>query len=90
MNMLPGCLAVAMAASGAGAAHAQSVVTGDNGLPLYIFDQDRDGKSVCYQRCAHDWPPLPRDNGQRPGRRLDPVQAGGQHHAVEPERQARL
>lgn len=58
MNMLPGCLAVAMAASGAGAPHAQSVVTGDNGMPLYTLDQDRDGKSVCYQQCAHDWPPF--------------------------------
>jgi predicted lipoprotein with Yx(FWY)xxD motif len=33
------------------------LVDGD-GLTLYLFDNDTDGESVCYDDCAVTWPPL--------------------------------
>ena len=33
------------------------LVDGD-GLTLYLFDNDADGESVCYDDCAVTWPPL--------------------------------
>lgn len=36
------------------------VFVGANGLALYTFDRDATpGKSVCNDRCATNWPPLP-------------------------------
>lgn len=40
------------------------LVDGD-GIVVYLFDQDSDGVSVCYDDCAATWPPL-----------LAPVEAG--------------
>ncbi|MBL8413244.1 MAG: hypothetical protein JNM42_02270 [Propionivibrio sp.] len=36
------------------------VLTGSNGMSLYIFDKDAagSGKSVCNDGCAANWPPL--------------------------------
>jgi predicted lipoprotein with Yx(FWY)xxD motif len=34
------------------------VVVGPNGMTLYMFTEDVDGVSVCYDRCAVAWPPL--------------------------------
>lgn len=36
------------------------VVTGSNGMTLYVFDQDvaGSGKSTCNGPCAANWPPL--------------------------------
>ena len=28
------------------------------GMTLYTFDKDSEGKSVCYDKCAANWPPL--------------------------------
>jgi predicted lipoprotein with Yx(FWY)xxD motif len=33
-------------------------VTGANGLALYVFRNDSDGKSACAGDCATTWPPL--------------------------------
>jgi|GEM_PF-1160075 len=53
------CMAAGVVLLSLGAAQAAPMVaTGDNGMPLYTFDQDLDGKSVCYQKCAQDWPPF--------------------------------
>jgi predicted lipoprotein with Yx(FWY)xxD motif len=35
-----------------------SFLAGDNGLTLYVYDTDTDGKSVCNGPCAAKWPPL--------------------------------
>lgn len=36
-----------------------AVVTGANGMSLYLFTNDKgDGKSTCYNDCAGSWPPL--------------------------------
>jgi predicted lipoprotein with Yx(FWY)xxD motif len=39
---------------------AADVVTGNNGMTLYVFDNDvaGSGKSVCNGPCAENWPPL--------------------------------
>ncbi|WP_313073952.1 ATP-binding protein [Melaminivora sp.] len=31
---------------------------GPNGNTLYVYGQDRDGASSCYDQCATNWPPL--------------------------------
>jgi predicted lipoprotein with Yx(FWY)xxD motif len=37
---------------------ADGVLTGSNGMTLYNFDKDADGKSMCNGPCATNWPPL--------------------------------
>lgn len=34
------------------------ILVGPNGLSLYLFTEDKPGKSVCYGDCAEAWPPL--------------------------------
>lgn len=58
-------LALALLASASLAAFAappamvsNGVLTGSNGMTLYTFDKDADGKSVCNGPCAANWPPL--------------------------------
>jgi predicted lipoprotein with Yx(FWY)xxD motif len=38
-----------------------TVLTGPDGRTLYVFTQDTDGTSVCYDDCAELWPPVPAD-----------------------------
>lgn len=38
------------------------IVTGKNGMTLYIFEADKGGESTCYNACATNWPPLLTDN----------------------------
>jgi predicted lipoprotein with Yx(FWY)xxD motif len=38
------------------AAHAQEVLTADNGMTLYTFDKDKNGVPTCYDACADNWP----------------------------------
>ena len=35
-------------------------------MPIYTFDQDADGKSMCNGDCATEWPPLPVADGAVP------------------------
>jgi predicted lipoprotein with Yx(FWY)xxD motif len=37
---------------------AGKVWTDDKGMTLYTFDDDRKGKSNCYDDCAKGWPPF--------------------------------
>jgi predicted lipoprotein with Yx(FWY)xxD motif len=37
---------------------ADGVLVGANGMTLYTFDRDADGKSACNGPCAANWPPL--------------------------------
>jgi predicted lipoprotein with Yx(FWY)xxD motif len=52
------------ACSGAGARPAAptmasgGMLTGSNGMTLYVFDKDAAGKSMCNGPCATNWPPL--------------------------------
>jgi predicted lipoprotein with Yx(FWY)xxD motif len=47
-------LLTAMTAS---AAHHGDVITNKQGMSLYTFDKDKNGKSACYDGCAAKWPP---------------------------------
>lgn len=37
------------------------VLTGSNGMTLYVFGKDSDGHSACSGQCAVNWPPLMAD-----------------------------
>lgn len=37
------------------------VLVGPDGFTLYVFTNDTDGVSVCYDSCAQLWPPVPAD-----------------------------
>lgn len=37
--------------------HGASLLTGANGMTLYVFDKDAGGKPSCYATCATHWPP---------------------------------
>ena len=43
-----------------------TVITGPNGMTLYIFTNDTAGESVCYDQCATNWPPLLIADGSTP------------------------
>jgi predicted lipoprotein with Yx(FWY)xxD motif len=64
-STLLGLLAAAALASSGLVFAAVPGMTGDNGTltdhsgaALYTFDKDSDGKSVCKDQCATNWPPL--------------------------------
>jgi predicted lipoprotein with Yx(FWY)xxD motif len=38
-------------------------LVGPDGMTLYIFTQDTDGTSTCYEDCAAAWPPFEVDAG---------------------------
>ena len=46
------------AGSAAPAMASGGMLTGSNGMTLYTFDKDADGKSMCNGPCATNWPPL--------------------------------
>jgi predicted lipoprotein with Yx(FWY)xxD motif len=64
--------ALTLAMLGATAANAQSakmvngMLVGPNGMTLYTFDKDTDGKSVCNGPCATNWPPLMAMDSDKP------------------------
>lgn len=51
----------AFAQSSAPATMKDGVLVGSNGMTLYTFDKDADGKSMCNGKCAENWPPLSAD-----------------------------
>ena len=56
-------LLTAMTAS---AAHHGDVITNKQGMSLYTFDKDKNGKSACYDGCAAKWPPyIAKDGAQQ-------------------------
>ena len=36
------------------------------GMTLYTFDKDADGKSMCNDQCAMNWPPLKAESTDKP------------------------
>lgn len=42
------------------------MMVGQDGMTLYTFDQDKDGKSMCNGGCAQNWPPLMADANAMP------------------------
>lgn len=67
MRILAGCMAAGMALLSLGAAQAQGVATGANGMTLYTFDKDSGGTSACYDQCAENWPPFLGQTGAEMG-----------------------
>jgi len=61
-------LSTAAVAAGAPVTSADGVLTGTNGMTLYVFDKDvaNSGKSVCNGPCATNWPPLAADSTASP------------------------
>lgn len=45
-------------ASKAPARMENGALVGSNGMTLYTFDKDAEGKSMCNGKCAENWPPL--------------------------------
>jgi predicted lipoprotein with Yx(FWY)xxD motif len=43
-----------------------SILTGPNGMTLYVFAKDTWGVSNCYDKCAVNWPPLLLKAGEMP------------------------
>jgi predicted lipoprotein with Yx(FWY)xxD motif len=37
---------------------------------IYVFENDRNGGTVCYGTCAEAWPPVLTDGEPRPGKRV--------------------
>lgn len=38
-----------------------SILVDPDGLTLYVFTQDGEGESACYDQCAQTWPPVSAD-----------------------------
>jgi predicted lipoprotein with Yx(FWY)xxD motif len=43
-----------------------TILTGPNGMTLYLYTKDTPGVSNCYDRCATNWPPLLLKSGEQP------------------------
>ncbi len=39
-----------------------TVIADADGFALYVFTNDTDGESTCYDSCAETWPPVPGDS----------------------------
>jgi predicted lipoprotein with Yx(FWY)xxD motif len=71
-------LALAMMAEPVFAQTAEPATVGDtdkgkglvdsNGMTLYVFDQDKGGKSSCNGQCATNWPPLTAEDDAKPSK----------------------
>lgn len=46
------------------------------GFTLYSFGLDRDGVSICYEHCAHTWPPDLVEGDPVAGEGVDPALLG--------------
>jgi predicted lipoprotein with Yx(FWY)xxD motif len=51
------------------------LVDGD-GMVLYVFDNDMQGESVCYDQCEQAWPPLVSDGEVTAGEDVDDAMFG--------------
>jgi len=58
--------------------HAAGMLTGANGMTLYVFDKDTGGMPTCYDACATNWPPYLGKAGEtmKPGWKLVPRKDG--------------
>jgi predicted lipoprotein with Yx(FWY)xxD motif len=41
-----------------------TLLTGSNGMTLYVFDKDQGGESKCAGKCAVNWPPYIAEAGE--------------------------
>jgi predicted lipoprotein with Yx(FWY)xxD motif len=65
---LAGCTKSSGSVSTAYAAE-PTLLTGANGMTLYVSDKDQDGEPACYAKCALNWPPyLGTEGEQKPAK----------------------
>ena len=57
-TLLSGCSSMATSGATAPAKMENGALVGLNGMTLYVFDKDANGKSMCNGKCAENWPPL--------------------------------
>jgi predicted lipoprotein with Yx(FWY)xxD motif len=43
------------------------MLTGSNGMTLYVFDRDKGGLPSCYDSCAKQWPPYLSTGAEKKG-----------------------
>lgn len=53
------------------------VFRSNEGLAIYTFARDKDGRSSCVDRCAEAWPPVAAPAGAKPVADWTPVDRGG-------------
>jgi len=52
------------------------ILVDDKGRTLYVFDNDKDGESTCYDECAGNWPPYSVDGEPAAGDGVDAALLG--------------
>ena len=57
-SFLVACSSMGYSNAAAPAKMENGALVGANGMTLYVFDKDADGKSMCNGKCAENWPPL--------------------------------
>lgn len=65
--LLSACSSMSYAASSEPATKKDGILVSKNGMTLYTFDKDSDGKSACNGQCATNWPPLLAADGETGG-----------------------
>nr|WP_233575911.1 hypothetical protein [Noviherbaspirillum saxi] len=58
---------MAFSQSSAPAKMQDGVLVGSNGMTLYTYDKDAEGKSMCNGQCAENWPPFTAASGTPSG-----------------------
>jgi predicted lipoprotein with Yx(FWY)xxD motif len=48
-----------------------SMLFGSNRQAIYVFENDRDGETVCYDDCAEAWPPVFTGGAPKAGKGVD-------------------
>lgn len=67
MKIASALLAATLALGAVSAVQAETAMTDDAGMTLYVFDKDADGVSSCYDDCAVNWPPYLGAAGEEKG-----------------------
>ncbi|GGK00756.1 COG4315 family predicted lipoprotein [Pseudomonas matsuisoli] len=52
--------------AGAPGMEKDGILVDHKGMTLYTYDKDDDGKSMCNDKCAENWPPLKAEHGAKP------------------------
>lgn len=67
MKIASALLAATLALGAVSTVQAETAMTDDAGMTLYVFDKDADGVSSCYDSCATNWPPYLGTAGEEKG-----------------------
>ncbi len=67
MKRTSALLSAVLVLAGASIAQAETAMTNEAGMTLYVFDNDTGGVSACYDNCATNWPPYLGNAGDEKG-----------------------